>query len=75
MFKTSSDIAKGDLTYITYSGILGSVQCDYFTALKKIQRGTAAWLIVPAYRTKYFESQEELYTYVQDELYLTDFEH
>ena len=26
-------IAKGDLTYITYSGILGSVQCDYFTAL------------------------------------------
>lgn len=29
---------------------------DYFFALKKLQRNTAAWLVVPGYQTRYFET-------------------
>ena len=47
---------------------------DYFVALKKVQRGTPAWLFIPNYNTKYFDSQEDLYEYVQNENYLTSFE-
>jgi hypothetical protein len=47
---------------------------DYFTALKKTQRATAAWLIVPAYSPEYFSSQESLFEYIASPDYLTDFE-
>ena len=60
---------EGELNYVEQD------ISDYFFALKKIQRNTAAWLIVPSYRTEYFETQEDMYTYVQDVKYLTDFAH
>ena len=46
---------------------------DYFVAFKKIQRATPAWLIVPSYRTKYFDTQQDMFDYVSNEEYLTDF--
>ena len=48
---------------------------EYFVALKKMQRNTAAWLVVPAYRTQYFASKEELFDYVASPDYLKDFDH
>lgn len=40
-----------------------------------MQRNTAAWLIVPAYRTQFFANKEELFDYVASPDYLKDFEH
>lgn len=48
---------------------------DYFKALKKMQRNTAAWLVVPAYVPTYYPSQEALFDYVASPDYLADFEH
>ena len=48
---------------------------DYFNALKKVQRHTAAWLIVPSYYTMWFNSQEELYDYIASPDYLKDPDH
>ena len=70
-------VASPNIAIIGKMGELNYIEkdiSDYFTALKKIQRGTAAWLIVPAYKTKYFDSQEDLYEYVSNEKYLTSFE-
>lgn len=71
-------VASPNIAVIGEMGKLNYIEqdiADYWLAFKKIQRGTAAWLIVPAYRIKYFEDQESLETYVSDKAYLTDFEH
>lgn len=44
---------------------------DYWSAFKKMQRHTAAWLLVPNYKAKYFDTEQDLYDYVASDKYLT----